>query len=118
MHELCTAASHAPCPHPVLTRARDTRAHTTRHTAGLPGVIVNTLCGSLTAYALAGLRYNARSIALNCVVVCVQALISIQLQVFCVWLTPNQVRARVCVCRCREAGTCARNSCTIGVRCR
>ena len=63
--------------------------------AGVPGVIINTLAGSLTAYGLAGLRADFGAIALNSAIVCVQSLISIQLQVFCVWLTPNQDLAYV-----------------------
>jgi hypothetical protein len=64
-------------------------------TAGIPGVVINTLAGSLTAYGLAGLRAEWSAIALNSAIVCVQSLISIQLQVFCVWLTPNQDLAYV-----------------------
>ena len=63
--------------------------------AGVPGVIVNSLAGSLTAYGLAGLRPDVSAIAVNSAIVCVQSLISIQLQVFCVWLTPNQDLAYV-----------------------
>lgn len=63
--------------------------------AGIPGVIINSLAGSLTAYGLAGLRPDISAIAVNSAIVCVQSLISIQLQVFCVWLTPNQDLAYV-----------------------
>lgn len=43
------------------------------------------------AYGLTGLRYTAGAIALYLLVLCLQALVSNQLQIFCVWLTPNQV---------------------------
>ena len=49
----------------------------------------------MTAYGLAGLRPDVSAIAVNSAIVCVQSLISIQLQVFCVWLTPNQDLAYV-----------------------
>ena len=49
----------------------------------------------MTAYGLAGLRPDISAIAVNSAIVCVQSLISIQLQVFCVWLTPNQDLAYV-----------------------
>ena len=58
--------------------------------AGAPFVIVNTIAGGLMAYGLTGLRYAGYAIVLYLVVLCLQALISNQLQIFCVWLTPNQ----------------------------
>jgi hypothetical protein len=64
-------------------------------TAGIPSVILNSLAGSLSAYGLAGLRPDPATIAASASVVIVQSLISIQLQVFCVWLTPNQDLAYV-----------------------
>lgn len=56
---------------------------------------VNTLAGTLSAYGLAGLRPDFIAIIGICSIICIQALISIQLQVFCVWLTPNQDLAYV-----------------------
>ena len=53
---------------------------------------MNTLAGGLVAYGLAGLRYSGGSIVIYMVVLCIHALISNQLQIFCVWVTPNQVR--------------------------
>ena len=54
-------------------------------------MLLNTFIGSLAAYGLAGLRNEASAIILNIVITGLQSLISTQLQVFCVWLTPNQV---------------------------
>ena len=58
---------------------------------GTPFVIVNTIAGGLMAFGLTGLRYTGKSIVLYLVVLCLQSLTSNQLQIFCVWLTPNQV---------------------------
>ena len=58
---------------------------------GAPFVIVNTIAGGLMAFGLTGLRYTGVSIVLYMVVLCLQSLTSNQLQIFCVWLTPNQV---------------------------
>ena len=62
------------------------------YSAGTPFVIVNTIAGGLMAFGLTGLRYTGKSIVLYLVVLCLQSLTSNQLQIFCVWLTPNQVR--------------------------
>lgn len=59
---------------------------------GTPFVIVNTIAGGLMAFGLTGLRYSGKSIVLYLVVLCLQSLTSNQLQIFCVWLTPNQVQ--------------------------
>lgn len=59
--------------------------------SGAPFVIINTVAGGLMAYGLTGLRYTGYAIVLYLVVLCLQSLISNQLQIFCVWLTPNQV---------------------------
>jgi len=59
--------------------------------AGAPFVVINTVMGGLMAYGLTGLRYTGYAIVMYLVVLCLQALISNQLQIFCVWLTPNQV---------------------------
>ena len=82
-------------PHHHHTRPPTTTTKKKQVIAGVPGVIVNSLAGSLTAYGLAGLRPDISAIAVNSAIVCVQSLISIQLQVFCVWLTPNQDLAYV-----------------------
>ena len=60
--------------------------------AGTPFVVLNTLCGALAAYGFAGLRYTAAAIILFAVILVIQSLIAIQLLVFCVYATPNQVR--------------------------
>ncbi len=59
--------------------------------AGTPFVILNTLCGALAAYGFAGLRYTASAIILFAVILVIQSLIAIQLLIFCVYATPNQV---------------------------
>ena len=59
--------------------------------AGTPFVILNTLCGALAAYGFAGLRYTASAIILFAVILVLQSLIAIQLLIFCVYATPNQV---------------------------
>ena len=59
--------------------------------AGLPFVILNTLCGAYTIYGLAGLRYEWHGILLYGVMITLQSIIAIQLMIFCVYLTPNQV---------------------------
>jgi len=59
--------------------------------AGLPFVILNTLCGAYAAYGLAGLRYEWHAILLYGVIIALQSIIAIQLMIFCVYLTPNQV---------------------------
>ncbi|BDA42962.1 ABC transporter G family member 22 [Coccomyxa sp. Obi] len=63
--------------------------------ASIPFVIINSLCGCLCAYGLAGLRLSAHAVLLNLCITALQSMISIQLQVFCVWLTPNQDLAYV-----------------------
>lgn len=59
--------------------------------AGLPFVILNTLCGAYAAYGLAGLQYEWRAILIYGVIIVLQSIIAIQLMIFCVYLTPNQV---------------------------
>ena len=53
---------------------------------------MNTFVGSMAAYGLAGMRNQVKAILINMVLCGLQSLISTQLQIFCVWLTPNQVR--------------------------
>jgi hypothetical protein len=48
--------------------------------AGIPFVIINSLCGALCAYGLAGLRMQAHAVLINLCVVALQSMISIQLQ--------------------------------------
>ena len=60
---------------------------------GLPFILLNTLCGAYCAYGLASLRYTAAAVLLWGVLMALNALIAIQLMVFCVYLTPNQARA-------------------------
>ena len=52
-----------------------------RPCAGIPFVIINSLCGCLVAYGLAGLRLTVHSLLLNLVITALQSMISIQLQV-------------------------------------
>ncbi len=54
-------------------------------------MIVNTLCGAYAVYGLAGLHYEWRAILLYGVIMVLQSIIAIQLMIFCVYLTPNQV---------------------------
>ena len=58
---------------------------------GLPFVILNTLCGAYATYGLANLRYEWHAILLYGVIIVLQSIIAIQLMIFCVYLTPNQV---------------------------
>ncbi len=52
-------------------------------------MIINSLCGCLVAYGLAGLRLTVHSLLINLVVTALQSMISIQLQVtFCALVTP------------------------------
>lgn len=51
------------------------------HAAGIPFVIINSLCGCLVAYGLAGLRLTVHSLLINLVITALQSMISIQLQV-------------------------------------
>ena len=51
------------------------------HCAGIPFVIVNSLCGALVAYGLAGLRLTAHALIINLCITALQSMISIQLQV-------------------------------------
>ncbi len=55
-------------------------------------MVLNTLCGALAAYGLAGLRYTAKHIVLYALTIVLQSLIAIQLLIFSVYATPNQVR--------------------------
>lgn len=48
--------------------------------AGIPFVIINSLCGCLCAYGLAGLRLSAHAVLLNLCITALQSMISIQLQ--------------------------------------
>lgn len=48
--------------------------------AGIPFVILNSLCGCLCAYGLAGLRFQAHAVLLNLCITALQSMISIQLQ--------------------------------------
>ncbi len=43
-------------------------------------MIINSLCGALCAYGLAGLRMQAHAVLINLCVVALQSMISIQLQ--------------------------------------
>ena len=44
-------------------------------------MIINSLCGCLVAYGLAGLRLTVHALLINLVVTALQSMISIQLQV-------------------------------------
>ncbi len=61
--------------------------------AGLPFILVNTLCGAFAAYGFSGLRYTPAAIVLYGVIMLLQSLIAIQVLVFCVYVTSNQVSA-------------------------
>ena len=63
--------------------------------AGFPFILLNTLCGAYCAYGLSALRYSASAVILWGVMMALNALIAIQLMVFCVYLTPNQVRSHL-----------------------
>ena len=56
--------------------------------AGIPFVIVNSLCGALVAYGLAGLRLTAHALIINLCITALQSMISIQLQVRCRLVSP------------------------------
>ena len=58
------------------------------HCAGIPFVIVNSLCGALVAYGLAGLRLTAHALIINLCITALQSMISIQLQVRCRIVSP------------------------------
>ena len=58
------------------------------HCAGIPFVIVNSLCGALVAYGLAGLRLTAHALIINLCITALQSMISIQLQVRCRLVSP------------------------------
>ena len=59
--------------------------------AVLPFIVINTLCGALAAYGFAGLRYTPTAIILYSVILVLQSLIAIQVMVFCVYVSSNQV---------------------------
>ena len=59
----------------------------------MPFVIVNSLCGALVAYGLAGLRLTAHSLLINLVITALQSMISIQLQV-CADALSNETSVR------------------------
>ena len=59
--------------------------------AGLPFIVINTLCGALAAYGFAGLRYTPSAIILYSIILVLQSLIAIQVMVFCVYVSSNQV---------------------------
>ena len=59
--------------------------------AGLPFIVINTLCGALAAYGFAGLRYTPAAIILYSIILVLQSLIAIQVMVFCVYVSSNQV---------------------------
>ena len=66
--------------------------------SGFPFILLNTLCGAYCAYGLSALRYTASAVLLWGVMMALNALIAIQLMVFCVYLTPNQARASAAAC--------------------
>lgn len=59
--------------------------------AAFPFIVVNTLLGSYAAYGLAGLRNQMRAIIGFGGIMLLQSLIAIQVMVFSVYVTPNQV---------------------------
>ena len=61
--------------------------------AGLPFVVINTLCGALAAYGFAGLRYTPAAVVLFGIILLMQSLIAIQILVFCVYVSSDQVSA-------------------------
>ena len=69
-----------------------TRADASLCRAAFPFVLVNSVLGTLVAYGLAGLRDQASAVFLNALFSALEGLISTQLLISCVWLTPNQVR--------------------------
>ena len=58
--------------------------------AGVPFVILNTICGALASYGLAGLRYQGAAIVLYSIIIVFSSLVAIQFLTLCVWAFPNQ----------------------------
>ena len=56
-------------------------------------MVINTLCGALAAYGLAGLRYTPAAIVLFGIILVLQSLIAVQILVFCVYVSSDQVSA-------------------------
>ena len=59
--------------------------------SGTPFVILNTCSGALMAYGLAGMRNEVGAILIWMAIMSLHALVSNQLLVTCIWLTPTQV---------------------------
>lgn len=77
--------------------------------AGIPFVVINSLCGCLVAYGLSGLRLTVHSLLINLVVTALQSMISIQLQVKPIpqltcsgLLSPNIILSGRTTCMCPE----------------
>ena len=60
--------------------------------ASAPFVVLNTLIGGFASYGLAALKPGARHVVIYGLLQSLQALTAVQLMVFAVYLTPNQVR--------------------------
>ena len=60
--------------------------------ASAPFVVLNTLIGGFASYGLAALKTGARHVVIYGLLQSLQALTAVQLMVFAVYLTPNQVR--------------------------
>ena len=86
------------------------------HCAGIPFVIVNSLCGALVAYGLAGLRLTAHALIINLCITALQSMISIQLQVRCRFGHPPALLAHTNLNLSRTAGTLQTKSQPLGFR--
>ena len=58
---------------------------------GSPFVVLNTCTGALMVYGLAGLRNEVAPIFIYMAIMSLHALVSNQLLVTCIWMTPTQV---------------------------
>ena len=61
--------------------------------AGTPFIILNSMTTALMAYGLVGLRNDPSAIFIFMSIISLQALVSNQFLVTCVWLTPTAVRS-------------------------
>ena len=69
-----------------------TQQLTMLHWADTPFIILNAMTTALMAYGLVGLRNDPSAIFIYMALIALQALVSNQFLVTCVWLTPTAVR--------------------------
>ena len=67
-------------------------AHKSAVPAGSPFIIINSMTTALMAYGLVGLRDDPSAIFTFMAIISLQALVSSQFLITCVWLTPTAVR--------------------------